>query len=81
MGKDQQYVCPACQARMTEDCVELTIMVPQSVFDWLNAKAEAGRNAEYPDWDVADKATVALMTAMDIAIDIAREEAEGHGHA
>ncbi len=81
MGNDQQHVCPACQARMNEDYVELTIIVPQSVFDWLTAKAEASRNAEYPDWDAEDEATVELMTAMDIAIDIAREDAEGQGNA
>jgi hypothetical protein len=66
---------------MDEDFVELAIVVPQSVFDWLYAKAEAGRNAEYPDWDVEDEATVELMTAMDIAVEIAREEAEERGNA
>lgn len=81
MGNDQQHICPACQARMNEDYVELTIVVPQFVLDWLTAKAEAGRNAEYPDWEVEDEATVELLTAMDTVIDIAREEAEGNGHA
>lgn len=81
MGNDQQHVCPACRARMNEDYVELTIVVPQSVLDWLTAKAEAGRNAEYPDWEVEDEAAVELLTAMETVIDIAREEAEGNGHA
>jgi hypothetical protein len=81
MGSDQQNVCPACQARMSEVYVELAIMVPQSVFDWLNAKAEAGRTAEYPDWDVEDEATVELMIAMDIAIEIALQDAEEQGNA
>jgi hypothetical protein len=58
-----------------EATVKMTILVPQSVFDWLNAKAEAGRNAEYPDWNVEDEATVELMTSMDIGIEIAREDA------
>lgn len=78
---DQQHVCPTCQARVNEDYVELTIVVPQSVFDWLTAKAEAGRNAEYADCEVEDEAAVELMIAMDIAIDIALEDAEGHGNA
>lgn len=60
-----------------ETWVEMTIVVPQSVFDWLSAKAEATRSSEYTDWDAEDEAAVEVMTAMDIAIDIARDEAEG----
>ena len=59
----------------------MTVVVPQSVFDWLSAKAEADRSGDYPDWNVEDEAAVELMTAMDIAIDIAREEAEERENA
>lgn len=64
-----------------EAMVKMTLVVPQSVFDWLSGKAEANRKGDYTDWAAEDEATVELMTAMDIAIEIAREEAEGTGNA